>query len=167
MRQTYKHLFCLGLLITILIVNACHKENSTIAKNTTNNTDLIRRIDSIQQADSLLHISLMTDSAIGQYWCAHHYLASSPYRNSDTILGYDTVSVVKTSFNTLVVNGRSYTYYYISDFPTPYYGFLNGSFEAYSSVAFSNHYDSVIYIDQSLIYASGGDQSYHKGIRIR
>ena len=166
MKVLNKHISCLGLLAAILIMNACHKESPLIAPNNTNNTDSLLRI---HIADSLLQIQIghITDSAVGRYWCAHHSYSSSPYRNNfDTILGYDTVYVIKTAYNTIVVNGGSFTYGYVNVGPFIDTGFFNGNLYYYSSVTFRSHYDSINYVDNGFLSAGGSGDSYHLGGRI-
>lgn len=156
-------------MIVVFIIGSCHKDNPKAStKNTT--LDSIQRIDSIHTADSIQYITdsmntlgLRMDSAAGKYWCEKRFSSySPPSSHFDTLLGYDTITVVKTAYNQIVVNGESFTYRYIPWSNS--YGFANGAPASdLTGVDFYAHYDSVGYTYSSLQGAGSGNSSYYRG----
>lgn len=157
MKAVYKHFICVSFFtVIVLFMAACHKENSSSGSNNISNNN-----------DSLTVIGQIIDSTVGRYWCAHHSYSSSPIRyNFDTILGYDTVTVIKVSTNTILVNGESFTYGIVNLGPIIDTGFLNGNIYSYSSVGFRSHYDSINYTDNAGSSAGGSWESYYSGKRL-
>lgn len=117
MKNTSRHICCIATMTVVFMIGACHKDTSS-----TENT-----------------ITKIIDSSLGKYYCQYKYRWNLPpnYGN-DSLIGYDTVTVVKGPlYDQIVLNGETFTY----NLDENYYDYHMHPYDP--EVYFYNNHDSI------------------------
>ena len=163
MKNSVKHFLCISVAL-LLMLSACKKNDTKLRQIVTHN--------SIVTHDSVPLRVDFRDSFTGKYSCTYHYshwCGGIPGYSLDTVLRYDTISVIKQITDTIsiVINDKIYPYGHTD----------TGSrdvFFVYSynckPLAVQFFLDNDTIIIQDSVNCSGlscGFSFYHKGYKIR
>ncbi len=151
MKASHKHFVCFSIALVLLLLGACSKNRNAYTAGPQSNTDSLHYadslnyVDSIRRVDSIHAIDSLLDSTVGRFYCTLDTAFYWGPTGFDSIIGYDTVTVVRSGGYDILVNGERFTYRgNISE--VPYLDFSNGILSWMNYVRFYGNYDSIEYL---------------------